>query len=228
MDEELQQLLGVLLAGVAVLVLVAGIGLLQWMRHHRAWSALSELAAREGWALTHPEGRRWHLEGPFDMGRWQAEAVRPKHAGQQSLSRRHRTVFTAPTRDPSRVWVRPRRVPSAAASLAAPLHDLAFGPGPAALERRAQACPIDPAFDAVFEVFCDDADHAAAHLPRPVRNTLLTEAAKRQAGLTLWIDAGALELQVGTDLVAADAVRAFVDLGLQLAAPGPQEGSVPS
>ena len=77
MTSQIVQILGV---GLAVLLLVGGIALLQALRSRRRTDEHQALASRNGWTyVPDTDGQQWRITGTFGVTAFVAEAQRPRH-----------------------------------------------------------------------------------------------------------------------------------------------------
>jgi len=199
------QVLGV---GLAVLLLVGGIALLQAWRSGNKSDERQAMATRNGWShVADVDGQQWRITGTFGDTAFVAEAQRPRNDSSVGEIRANRTRLIAEVAGPG-IRIAPAGLPQLPG--AGDLLSLVAGEA----AKRLASAPVVAAegrFGDRYEVRADDAAAAGRLLDERLQAALI-DAAERWPGsppIVTWLD-GVLTITLGRDLDAAADVEAFL------------------
>ena len=207
MTSQIVQILGV---GLAVLLLVGGIALLQALRSRRRTDERQALASRNGWTyVPDVDGQQWRITGTFGVTAFVAEAQRPRHDSPVGAIRANRTrvVVQIPG---SGIRIAPTGLPALPG--AGDLVAIVAGEH----AKRLGMAPLVPwagPFGERYEVRAENTDAAEGLLDERLRAALLG-AAKRWPGsppIVTRLD-GVLTVTLGEDLTSTADIDTFIGM----------------
>ena len=208
MTSQIVQILGV---GLAVLLLVGGIALLQALRSRRRTDERQALASRNGWTYVPDiDGQQWRITGTFGVSAFVAEAQRPRHDSPVGAIHANRTRIMVVQISGSGIRIAPTGLPALPG--AGDLVAIVAGEH----AKRLGMAPLVPwagPFGERYEVRAQNTDAAEGLLDERLRAALLG-AAKRWPGsppIVTRLD-GVLTVTLGEDLTSTADIDTFIGM----------------